>query len=82
MIGLIRILWKRSWQSDIDEKEFAAMKEMDTMEFYTYLSKLPVNDRRRLLALNPTRVKHLLDMGTVNVSRVFHVAEDLVMLKR
>ncbi len=75
------LMWKDTFKTDIDKQDLEALPE-DVHDLFTILQNLPEGDKRKLLALNPFSNRELLDCGTVMTSDLFHVAEDLIMLKR
>ena len=82
MVGLLGLIYKPSYKKQLDEEQLASIKSLDDEEFYEFVSDLAPEDPRRLMAIEPRRIKRLLEQGTSQVSRLFHIAEDLVMLKR
>lgn len=58
------------------------MLDVTDEELLDFVNGLPKGDRRKSLALDPVKIKKLLEKGTVKVAKLFHIAEDLLMLKR
>lgn len=80
--GLANILWKSHFKSDIAEDQRKELIDLDPLELFSKLDELPCEDPRRLLALQPSKIRGLLDSGSVTPGDLFHVVEDLVVVKR
>ena len=82
MVGLCSLIWDDKWRRELNEEQRNAIKGLDTEELLEYLNSLADNNPLRLLALDPKVVRKLISLGTVTVSKFFHIIEDLVLLKR
>lgn len=76
------LIWRESLKDCLSETEKTDFEEMNNTEYFNTLMKLDTSDPKRLLALDPARIKGVLDEGTLTAGDLFHVTEDLVMLRR
>lgn len=56
--------------------------DMSITQYFKTLEDLDPDDPKRLLALDPSQIRSLLDEGALMAGDLFHIAEDLIMLKR
>ena len=82
MVGLLGLIYRPSYKKQLDDQQLESVKNMEDEEFYEFVNELAPQDPRRLIALDPRRIKRLLELGTYEVSRLFHIAEDIVVLRR
>ena len=78
----MNLLYKPRFETQLSEEHRTSVDELTDEELFSMLATLPREDPRRLLALNPTRLRKLLSTGTVKVAELFHIAEDLIVIKR
>ena len=82
MVGLLGLIWRPSCKTELSKEHEVSVSELREDEVFKFLGSLPANDSRQRLALEPRRIKRLLKKPTTTVADAFHIAEDLVMLKR
>lgn len=82
MVGLLSLLWKAWFSGYLEDGEERLLGSMTPEEVFHYLDTLDASDQRRLLALDPRRIRKILKPGTLKVAELFHIAEDLIMVKR
>ena len=74
----INIYMIYSYLEDGDKELISSMTPEEVLH---YLDTLNAGDQRRLLALDPKRIRKILKQGTLKGTESFHIAEDLVMVK-
>lgn len=82
MIGLFGLIYSKDYKYEVAPEAWDEIKDLNDTDFYKFIDKLADNDPRRLQALDPARMRRLLEKGRVTVSKLFHIPEDLVMIKR
>ncbi|KAL8834745.1 MAG: hypothetical protein Q9170_003622 [Blastenia crenularia] len=86
ILGPLHVMWQQVQKRLMgDQTKLDWLKEQpeSTYHIFSRLDELPSNDVRRLIALDPNRIRALLDTRDVaEIAKFYHYLDDLVSIRR